>query len=139
MTPDYSLLGVATVLFVLGVLERVYDKRHRAEKDAWFHGKVKTVGVVSRIIERETYSSITERTSVSHSPVVLYRTPNGVAYEFEPETAVGEVGSKVPMAYDPKLPSDAREFPSEASHHYRGGCGFILVALAVGLAIKSFF
>ena len=138
MTPDYSLLAAASVLFVLGVLERVFDRRHRAERDAWFAGKVRTEGVVSRVIERETYSSVSERTSRTYSPVVLYRTPNGVAYEFEPETDVGAVGSKVPIAYDPNVPSDAREFPSSASNHYRGGCGFVLVAIAVALAVKAF-
>jgi hypothetical protein len=87
----------------------------------------------------ERYSSVTERHEVDEIPVVKFRAPNGAEYEFDAETSVGKVGSKVTVAFNPQLPSDAREIPPESSHHYRGGCGFILMLVAIGLAVKAWF
>jgi hypothetical protein len=137
--PDVSLLLVAAVLFAAGILERFFDTRQRRRDRQWIDGASRTEGVVSRIITRESYSSFSERTEITVTPVVLFRAPNGVQYEFEAKTGVGGVGSKVVVAFNPALPSDAREIPPESSHHYRGGCGFILMLVAVALAVKAFF
>jgi hypothetical protein len=49
MQPDLSLLVVAALIFIAGILERIFDGRHRREQAVWVEAAAKTEGVVSRV------------------------------------------------------------------------------------------
>lgn len=137
MSPDYSLLGVALVLAVAGVAEtRAHRRRQRADMQ-WLAKAVTTEGVVRRIDERETYSQLSEeglQHSTSRVAVVSYQTASGRGYQIEASGEGRKVGSRVQVTYNPELPSDARAYEPNA---YRGGCGLILICIALALAAKA--
>lgn len=138
MTPDLSLLGVALVLCVAGVWERVAWKRRSAEDRRWVEAAVRTEGVVSRLVDRKDHSGprdSNDNIAIHEVPVVRFRAASGQEYEIDgPNGMKGEIGRKVPVAYNPDLPSDACVLLPAA---YRGGCGFILIAIGLALALKA--
>lgn len=137
MTPDYWLLAVGLVLCVAGISENVFAGRKRRADRRWLDSAVKTEGVVSRTVERKDYSGPSDsygNISVAEVPIVRFRASNGHEYEIDAPSEVGGVGAKVPVAYNPDLPSDARAL---APNVYRGGCGYILLLIGLGLAVKA--
>ncbi|HEX7708802.1 MAG TPA: DUF3592 domain-containing protein [Thermoanaerobaculia bacterium] len=139
MTPDYSLLGVGVLLCVAGIWERFTDKRKRRENLQWIDSAVRTEGVISRVSERKDYSGhrdTYDNIATLAVPIVRFRAADGHDYEFDGPNGLGEVGAKVSVAYNPDLPSDARAI---ATTGYRGGCGFILIAIGLALAAKAMF
>lgn len=137
LTPDYSLLAVALLLCIAGIWERFADKRKRREHQQWIDAAVKTEGVVSRLSERKDYSGPSDsydNIAVQSVPIVRFRAANGHEYEIDGPDGIGEIGTRVAVAYNPNLPSDARTL---ATGRYRGGCGFILIAIGLILAIKA--
>lgn len=137
MSPDYSLLAFGLLLCITGIWESIATKRKQQEHLRWVARAAKAEGVVSRISQRKDYSGPSDsydNISVDPVPIVRFRAADGLEYEFDGPNKIGEVGTPVPVAYNRELPSDAR---AVATTGYRGGCGFILLAIGLALAVKA--
>lgn len=143
---DASLVTIGASASALSAFFWWKARKAQREHQAWCATKSKADGVVSRVGNRGHLSrNAPTESSVSFSDdsltqgaravaVVRFTASNGVDYEIDAPDVALKVGTRVPVAYDPALPSDGRAI----EYTPKIGCAVILLLAGVGLLIAGF-
>lgn len=143
--PDTAVLVIgASACALSAVVWRKAKKTHH-QHEAWCSARAKTDGIVSRVgirghLSRNpptegglSFSDDSLTQNARAVAVVRFTASNGVEYEIDaPEVAL-EVGTRIPVAYDPALPSDARV----VQHTPKIGCAVILLLAGTALIVAG--
>ena len=65
--------------------------------------------------------------------VVRFTAANGVEYEIDAPDVAREIGTRIPIAYDPLLPSDARAIEQRP----KIGCAVVLLLAGIALIVAG--
>lgn len=139
MPLEFGVLAIAAVLIAFGIRERAAEKKKAIADAAWLARATKTEGVISR---RKVHGGEYSRNKELPDPyeerhaVVRFRAADKVEYEFDARSDLGKTGDLVPVAYNPDLPSDAREI---GARNTSGGCAYLLFAIALALVMQALF
>jgi Protein of unknown function (DUF3592) len=124
------------IVITIGVIVTITELRRKRAAEAWLARAARAEGLVYRFNEVETYNHMSEGFTHGKAKIhiVKYRAANKIEYEIQAKSAT-KLGSTVEVAYNPDLPSDAK-LVQEAQ--YRMGCGFVLLAVGVGLIVLGY-
>lgn len=143
---DTSIATAGVSACVLAVILWWKAKKTHREHQVWCATRSKADGIVSRIGLRGHLSrNAPTESSLSFSDdsltqgsraiaVVRFTASNGVDYEIDAPEAALEVGARIPVAYDPALPSDGRAI----EHTPKVGCSVILLLAGIVLIVAGF-
>jgi hypothetical protein len=119
-------------------------KTHR-EHQEWCAARTKADGTVSRIGTRghlsrneptesaSTFGDDSVTQNASAVAVVRFAASDGMEYEIDAPEVAREVGIRIPVAYDPVLPSDGRA----VEHTPKIGCAVILFLAGIALIVAG--